>query len=188
MTPETIEELDEMRAVTISEGLFERCSPTAKAFYLGLAIAVRLADEAAGLGVVPKEPKHAMERAYFTAPIPKFNSKADHAERKKQNRKKMISRWRAMLAASPFTANPLSQDEPMTDQSETPEQKAEWCLFCGGHRKDVGMLVEGPMSAICKSCAELALVVLEQPECDTKTKPLSELRAAASPFAPKEEI
>ena len=50
--------------------------------------------------VVPVEPTHRMERAYFSAPIPAFKLKISGAARRIKNHEKMLSRWRALLAAA----------------------------------------------------------------------------------------
>ena len=43
---------------------------------------------------------HEMERGYFMAEIPKFKSKASANERHRQNKKKMVSRFRGIFAAA----------------------------------------------------------------------------------------
>lgn len=47
-----------------------------------------------------REPTEEMERAYFDAPMPKFKTKASSSKRYENNRKKMQSRWRAMISAA----------------------------------------------------------------------------------------
>jgi hypothetical protein len=53
-----------------------------------------------GFALVPIEPTHAMERAYFTAELPPFNNGLSGTQRHKRNRMKMEARWKAMLAAA----------------------------------------------------------------------------------------
>lgn len=54
-----------------------------------------------GWALVPCEPTHAMERAYFTAELPEFLTGISSTQRHKRNRMKMEARWRAMVYAAP---------------------------------------------------------------------------------------
>lgn len=54
--------------------------------------------------IVPYDPTHAMERAYFTAPMPEFKVNASGRTRRRNNKAKMVSRWQAMVAAGEAAA------------------------------------------------------------------------------------
>ncbi|KKL95222.1 hypothetical protein LCGC14_1856750 [marine sediment metagenome] len=55
----------------------------------------------AGYKILPREATHAMERAYFTTEMPKFDARASHGKRNRNNRAKMLARWQAMWDAHP---------------------------------------------------------------------------------------
>lgn len=60
-----------------------------------------------GYALVPIEPTHAMERAYFMAELPPFTKGLSGNQRHKRNRMKMEARWKAMVAAA-LQANEMS--------------------------------------------------------------------------------
>jgi hypothetical protein len=62
--------------------------------------AVRAHDARQGMKLVPLIPTHAMERAYFQAPMPEFKVKATTKMRHVKNHEKMFARWSAMWHAA----------------------------------------------------------------------------------------
>lgn len=85
------------RAAAVAQILLE-CRCGARTLDPSLEIVSGLLDK--GYAIVPVEPTHAMERAYFSAPLPAFVAEASGRKRRKHNKLKMQSRWAAMLRAA----------------------------------------------------------------------------------------
>jgi hypothetical protein len=49
--------------------------------------------------IVPREPTYTMERAYFTAEMPKYSVNAAGRLKRSRNKTKMTNRWNAMVGA-----------------------------------------------------------------------------------------
>ena len=78
---------------------FQDLTPPEKMAWFAAILAYRQAMRESGVVECPMEPTHAMERAYFTAPMPIFKVDATRGARKRKNRQKMLARWNAMLSA-----------------------------------------------------------------------------------------
>ena len=85
------------RAAAVTQILLE-CQQGVRTLDAAFEIVNGLRDK--GYAIVPIKPTHAMERAYFSAPMPEFVVDASARKRRKHNKAKMEARWAAMLKAA----------------------------------------------------------------------------------------